>query len=112
MATQYAWKTLRTSEQELGVTLNEVQSKTEWEVFNIFSHVEITKYRLYANRTIVIVLRRPLEAPKPTHATLAEKAGFRHFADHIQGMRPKDVRKGLVAAGILTKDGRLAEQYK
>ncbi len=108
----YEWKSIRTNEQELSRALNEVQEKTEWEVFSVFSHTSQTKYRLYTTTTLVVVLRKPLPDPPLRKATVAEIGSFRHIAEHIENMEPKDVRRGFIAAGIITDKGQLVEKYR
>ncbi len=109
----YEWKSVRTNEQKLAKTLNELQEKTEWEIFNIFSHSDQTQYRLYTTTTLVIVLRKPLPDPPPQKATVASIGDFcRNITECCDNMTSEDIRRGLIAAGIITEDGELAEKYQ
>lgn len=48
---KYEWKTIRTAEAKLTITLNEIEEKTNWKIFNVFSHKKQDDH-------IVIVLRK------------------------------------------------------
>jgi len=57
MKTKYLWKAIRTTGIELTETLNEIEEKTDWTIFNIFSHPEKTEGGQYNG--LVVVLRKP-----------------------------------------------------
>lgn len=48
---KYEWKTIRTTEANLNTTLNEIEEKTNWKIFNVFSHKKEDNH-------IIIVLRK------------------------------------------------------
>ena len=98
---RYEWKVIHVESGKLATALNELESKTEWEIFSVSGKQ--------------IVLRRELDLP-PIVATkdlpITTREQYRRFKAVVAETQDQELAMSLRRMGIVDRKGRLKKRYR
>jgi len=96
---RYEWKVVKAVGNSLTVTLNEIESKTDWEIFTISGSQ--------------IILRRSLLLPIPnSKLEVAELARQKALESVISQMTSQELREALIRLKVMDRRGVLLKSRR
>ena len=96
---RYIWKVVHAPKGDLTTILNELESKTEWEIFSVSGEQ--------------IILRQEGKLPPPTKDVSTRVALLnRQLQSIVQKCYGDEVRDSLLRVGIIDQQGGLAKRYR